>query len=344
MTKFRDEHDLDFMLPKNDSFFSIIIPFYQPPGIHGDKRFEYLKQCIDSIHQNADMPFEIIVHDDSAEYSNIEKIKDKISIVIRNYGLNIGLAESANRAISLASSNNILFLNDDCKMIRRCLKSYKTVLERPYVGMIGAFGEPPEYPHNSDYILKYKDVPFFPTYGVGGCCIMVFRKDFWKEVGGFERFDSGRSDTVIPFKAWKHGYFRVRLFGPSPFRNMSQEIKNVDTTLGPYPELHMPKLFHITLNDYRKMCEQRALEFKRHGKLEEFDLMGLANLNYWHNTSQKIVPDKDPCHINWEVSTFNHIRFRGELLADAYQVHENDGISQFYDAYKKKLELSSLYT
>jgi len=330
-----DERDIDFFNPKLDNFFSIVIPSYVPgPPGHAERRLGYLKRCIDSIHRFADMPFEIIVHNDSGKPLASE-IKDKVSIV--------GLAESANRAISLASSNNILFLNDDIVMRTRCLKRFKLMLERPYVGMIGPYGEPPEYPKSGEYVLRYKGTgplgpectDFFVTFGVGGCAVMVFRKDFWRKTGGFARVDSGRSDTVVAFKAWLNGYFRARVFGMMPFQNMSLvEQNNSDTTLGPYQELHLPTLFKVPPNEYEKMNHKRATGWKRFGKIEEYKEEGLANLQYWHNFTQTIVPDRNPCNINWEnARKYNQIQWKGELLADAYQIQPQD--EEYYNLMKK---------
>lgn len=288
-----------------DEFFSVVVPYYKRPM--------YLKQLVDSIHQYADFPFEIIVHNDAGMDRSTDIVRDKVSTVINNMGFNFGLAESANRAIKLASSENILFMNHDCVMTGPCLKAFKTILERPYVGVINGFGEPPEYPER---YLEHKGVKFFLKGGVGGCCIMIFRKSVWKEIGGFEKVDSGRSDTVIPFKCYRHGYFRAKLYGEFPFRNLSHEKHNIDTTLDGGRELHFPKLFNVTGGEYFKACQDRLQSWQKYGREEEFRPEGIANLKYWHGFSMKLVPDSNPEHINWggsEAKKYGHREWKKEV-------------------------------
>lgn len=292
-----------------DEFFSVVVPYYRRP--------HYLKQLVESIHYYADMPFEIIVHDDHGWDHTTDVVKDKVSTVIHNYGFNFGLSESSNRAIKLASANNILFLNHDCVMTGACLKALKTVLERPYVGVINGFGEPAEYPEK---YLEHKGIKFFLKGGVGGCCIMVFRKDVWNHIGGFEPVDSGRSDTVIPFKCYRHGHFRARLVGDFPFRNLSHEKGNIDTTLDGSRELHFPKLFHITGEEYFKACEERLHSWLKYGREEEFRPEGVANLKYWHNFSMKMVPDNNPLNINWEeAKRYGQNKWKPKILEDVVE-------------------------
>jgi len=291
---------------KMDEFFSVVVPYYKRPY--------YLEKLVNSIHKYADMPFEIIIHDDHGIDHSTDIVKDKVSTVIHNYGFNLGLSEASNRAIKIASANNILYMNHDCIMTGPCLKAFKTILERPYVGVINGFGEPPEYPERC---LEYKRVKFFLKGGVGGCCIMVFRKDVWSEIGGFEPVDSGRADTVIPFKAYRHGYFRARLVGEFPFRNLSFEKNNIDTTLNGSRELHFPKLFNISGDDYFRACEERLHSWIKYGREEEFKPEGIANLKYWHSFSTRMVPDSDPLKINWEeAKKYGQDKWKGLIMED----------------------------
>lgn len=291
-------------------FFSICIPYYRRP--------HYLKRLVDSIHEYADMPFEIIVHDDHGIDHSTDIVKDKVSTVIHNYGFNFGLSEASNRAIKLASSNNILFMNHDCIMTGPCLKAFKTILERPYVGMINGYGEPPEYPKR---YLEHKNVRFFLKGGVGGCCIQIFRKDVWNYIGGFEPVDSGRADTCIPFKCYRHGYFRARLVGEFPFRNLSHEKNNIDTTLDGSRELHFPKLFHISGEDYFRACQERLETWQKYGRDEEFKPEGIANLKFWHGFTSRMIPDNDPLHIDWELAEgYGQVKWKKMIMKDVVEV------------------------
>src|SRR3990167_11037848 len=118
-------------LMQNDEFWSIVIPsLYRP---------EYLEKCINSIEEFADMPYELIVHDDGSKDNTPNKIwemRDRISTIIYNTGINFGLARSTNRLIQLAHSKYILFMNTDAVFKKPCLKMLRDVIERPYIAMV----------------------------------------------------------------------------------------------------------------------------------------------------------------------------------------------------------------
>ena len=119
-------------------FISIIILSYRRP--------EYLRNLLKSIHQYADLPFEIIVHDDSSpeEVKKLifEELKPYISTLILSPGeVNIGFAAGANRATALANSKHVILLNDDVILTAPCFKRIAKVLSSaPYIGCLGITG------------------------------------------------------------------------------------------------------------------------------------------------------------------------------------------------------------
>jgi glycosyltransferase involved in cell wall biosynthesis len=191
----------------DENFISIcILTFCRP---------YYLKRLLDSLDKHADMPYEVIVHDDGSREDfrkELYELHDRISVTITHAGLNMGIPVSANRAISLAQSKYVLFLNDDIIFNRPCLQEICNTLEAPFIGfyspMNGMSAQDRDTylkrPHCSNLDTKYIIAP-----KLGGGSSIAFRKEVWQEVGGFsEECISSQSDNVFIFKMLKAGYFK----------------------------------------------------------------------------------------------------------------------------------------
>ena len=248
------------------------------------------------------MPFEIIVHDDHGEALESLDVKDKVSTIILNLGLNFGLPTASNRAIRLSTSKYILFINQDCEMTMPCLRDYANVLDKPYVGIISPWGDgdiitSPEY-------INASGTKFTLTYGIGAGCVMAFRRDFWENVGGFEEDTiSGCSDTPLLYKMWREGYFRALLLGPKRIRNVDyEEYKSSHSTIGRTgTDCCYPKIFPHTDQALRIQSKKREQFCQRHVDRERYEPASISNVDYWHEYSQKILPQPGMLSsMNWE--------------------------------------------
>ncbi len=205
------------VLPR-DSYISIVMPTYCRPF--------YLKKLLDSLEEFADMPYEVIVHDDGSPkplQDEVFAMRDRISILSFNTGLNQGLPAAANHCISQASSKYVLFLNDDCFFVKPCLQELCNVLDKEYVGLLSPANEPGPFSDSERMITKgskyalggYKEGAVYAVsnYLGGGSCI-AFRKSVWQEVGGWdERSTSGQADNVFVYKVLRAGYWKALLEG-----------------------------------------------------------------------------------------------------------------------------------
>lgn len=266
---------MDNSINYNKDFISVILPWFN--------RSIYINRVIDSIHEHADFPMEIIIHDDGSNAETVFdlcKKRDKISVLILNSGGQLGLGESINRAVSLASSKYILFMNSDCAIIKPCFKDIIAVLERPYIGVVSTGGNKsilPEY-------IKLKQVSFGLIKSIGDGSNFAFRKEVWDEIGGFESdITCGCADTPFIYKMWKYGYFRSVLFNEQCIKNMSkEEQQGKDTTLLSKlenKELSYSKLFGPI--DYETVCKQRKLKcHERFIDIKNKDA-SIGNLDYW---------------------------------------------------------------
>ena len=268
---------------ENTDFISIVIPYF--------KKEHYLKDLVESIKKYADFPYELIIHDDSG--NELKSLNVESSTTILNMGLNLGLHQSYNRAIEIASSEYILALTMDMLLIKPILQDTVNVLRKPYVGILTYYNEPTP-PELIDGKFGFRN----ETIGWG--CAMSFRKSFWKEVGGFNIDTvSGCSDTPILYKCWRFGYFRG-LMTNSGLRNVSREEKDSkDSTIGSaIYDCAYPKIFGISgleslANERKAFC---ASNNDRLQNVESSDY----NMQYWLDYVRSIIPDNKITTIDWE--------------------------------------------
>ena len=234
------------------------------------------------------LKFEIIIHDDGSGAETVFdlcKKRDKISTLILNSGTPLGLGESINRAVSLASSRYVLFLNSDCELIRPCFQEIISVLQKPYIGWAG-FEE--KYNNCPEYIeTDCTKFSILPSCGDGSH--FAFRKEVWENIGKFaSNYTTGCSDCSFFFKSWDHGYFRGHIMTDKPIKNISREEESgVNTTMGQHTELSYPKLFNV---NYDKVCAERKQHCYDVFPLDQKN-GGYADMDYWRSYTKSILPE-----------------------------------------------------
>lgn len=290
---------------------SVIVTSYRRP--------EYLKNCIDSIRKYADIPFELIVHDDGSDVKTLESIyelKDRIDILIENKN-NEGLNKAINRSVNLASSEYILFLCDDCWVRYPCFRDIVNVLSKEYIGWI--------CPGDNRFLNNVRDVYclsppaeikgaragdtlFYLTNNLLGGYTQAFRKSIWKEIGGWEeRASTGRSDNIFLFKLLKAGYWKGILPGET----------RID--LANNKEGYIPSAPLMKEQLYDRKWEEEQL----------YEPAGLANIQYWFDYYFEIFGTKfnsifemqnityDAKRIDWNVaSRHGQSKWRGQIEND----------------------------
>lgn len=276
---------------ERDDYISIVIPSFN--------RYHYLETVVNSIHEFADFPFEIIIHDDASLDGTFERLitdlSDKVSTIIanKNKTWNMGLGESTDRAVALATSKYIIMLNSDCKITRGFFKDVVNVLNKSYVGFI---------PLHEDNILttfyKANETKFCLRAGLGSGCALAFRKDVWQKVDGFSGRDgmwTGGADTHFINAVWKVGYFRGVLDGITPVYNMSLlDSSNLDTTInGRVSDCSLPKIFSTTTTPY----DYKTISRSRYAYIDHYK-HNLETLPYERNNSQF-----------WHIYTSNFVEF-----------------------------------
>ncbi|MUT65865.1 glycosyltransferase family 2 protein [Paenibacillus sp. NEAU-GSW1] len=183
-----------------DSLFegtSIIIPSYNQVG--------YLKSCIDSISENTELPYEIIVVDNASTDGTGAYLRGlggqvRFRVLQENYGF----AGAVNMGMMMAKGTTMLILNNDTLVTDNWLENLMTCLQSSEdIGMVGPVTN---YISGDQQIsVPYQDVadmPEFarlnnisdpkkwhPTDRLPGFCLL-FRRELWEKVGyldeGFE--------------------------------------------------------------------------------------------------------------------------------------------------------------
>lgn len=292
----------------NGEFWSIVVPYY--------KNKQYLPGLCESLYEHADMPYELVIHNDSAiEGPPIVSAGLKVSIEIRNFGSNFGLSRALHNAVRVSSSDYILFLNQDCVMVRPCLKLLKQVLARPYIGLVMLQDVRESAPES----CNLDGGSFTLLTGIGSGAMLAFRRDFWESVGGTDlEADSGRSDTTIIYRMWQAGYWRAVLLGPRYFRNLSAEQNNKDTSIGPYgTDCGFPRLWKLSEEEYKAQSKERMNACCHHIDVEEHKPEGVSNMAYWDAYSQTLMREQGkPSTINWAAAKYGQAKWRKEIEHD----------------------------
>ena len=273
-------------------FISVLIPCIN--------RWNYLEECVLSIEKFADMPYEIVLHDDRSNDGTREKIlselKDKVSCIILNQGLNLGLSESINRASRCAGSKFQIMMNADCRLERPCFKDIVNILKAgQYIGAV--------FPANPVYgqpnYLENNGTRFYLSRGIGAGWCQAWRKDNFEAIGGWDSYftTTGNSDVSFMCRMLKNGYFLVNpCYDPSGglwITNMSNDrMQTKDSVIGEVPE-HIesafPKIFRV--DDYKRLSQTRQGTVSERQGEQYRQPAGDINIDYWNKFGQSLIKD-----------------------------------------------------
>ena len=264
----------------NDKFMSIVILSFTRP--------HRLKALLESIHEHADMPFEIVVTDDASQMageslpSEVFACRDLTTTMVFNNGVNMGYAASANKGTALANSDYILLMNDDTLMSGPSMQMIKAVLDTPYIGSFG-----PWQGEGSDDRDKVKvsigGHPLNLSSLPSGSSIFAFKKSTWFELGGFPQVYHNGGDIAFLHKMCMNGYFAAR----NDVDHENVVFRNVDVEQG-YQEATFtrsrfdssyPQIFKVTNMEAGNIAREKRLYDFSHAEYEkEF---GLHNIDSW---------------------------------------------------------------
>ena len=308
----------------NDKFISImVLSFFRP---------EMTLELLKSIHANADMPFEIILHDDHSDawvQSKIYKeMRGLCSTVILGQGdINMGYSASANRGTALCNSDYVLLLNNDCLITKPCFKMIKSVLDVPYIatmspkevrGMVGGSVDPNRaIASNGEYAFSLAQIS-------RGSDAFAYKKSTWYEHGGFPQVYNNGGDISFIFSLTRRGYFHAGWIvdpdekSDQPIRNIDWENDYSNATAGirPFDESY-PRIFPYCHQGAAYQAESHRRRERRYPLSQEQYLSpaGHHNIDYWSKWADNSHDGQG--NIVWEnVKEWSHDKWQKEVEAD----------------------------
>ncbi len=306
---------LDFDAPLgNKDFISIVILSYTRP--------KHLRNLMESIHQYADMPFEIVVHDDASPpdlQDQVYILKPYMSSVTFGTGINMGFSAAANRATALANSEYVLLLNDDMLLLGPCFQQTKKALDIPFVGCYGP-GDPDNLvegaPSEGHVVINYNDI----NLRLGSCGGMAggfaFRKSLWTEMGGFPQVYGNGGDISFYFKLLQNGYFNAGPVGvPQAFQNVDRDegSKNANAGRTSGHDQSYPHIFGIPDDAYRQVSHQRRERRHEWSHNQYLKRGGIHNISFWNDYFEHAKSD-DKYSYEWsKIEEFGQAKWKDEI-------------------------------
>ena len=178
-------------------YISVVVAGYRRPDL--------LMKLLDSFEKRADIPYEVVVHEDGAGFlppEQREAVMERCSTYIANLGeRNLGLSSSINRAVACSHGAHVVMLNDDCALSGPVLKDLCALLSNPFIGAVLPLSAGPAPAHGlrtGGYLSR--------TFGSGS--VIAFRRDAWDMVGGFpEELSTNTADWSFCTSLLMHGFF-----------------------------------------------------------------------------------------------------------------------------------------
>ncbi|UOF88811.1 bifunctional glycosyltransferase family 2 protein/class I SAM-dependent methyltransferase [Fodinisporobacter ferrooxydans] len=183
---------------KKASLTSIIIPTCN--------KWEYTKQCLESIRQFTDAPYELIVVDNGSQDVTVQELRRMEDVFLIENNANLGFPRACNQGMAQAKGDQLLILNNDIVVSRQWLSNMLHCLNGdPRNGAVGPVtnyisgvqARPVGYSSLAEYFEFVKDynhsdpAKWFCTLRLVGFCLLI-RRDVYEKVGGFdERFGKG---------------------------------------------------------------------------------------------------------------------------------------------------------
>lgn len=303
-------------------FFSVLLPELGRP--------KYLRKCLEYLHEYADMPIEVIVHEDGGgpqKQQEIASWRDMISTLILNHGYNTGLARSFNRCRAMASSPYLFGFNTDTYMTSPFLKNVKAALALPYVGIVNII---PFINEGPGVHITPEGVKMVLLTKMGHCQAFGIRAEVWDELGGWNEYvQTTSSDVGFVGNLFGAGYFAVQVEGTT-YNEMwlndgkiniqganSEYISAADFTRD---DMNVPHIFKMQPGVHSRQCRQRweAIYLGVNRYLREN-----SHFASWHNANfivqecGKLFRNNTVENIDWEFAkTYGHDKWKDRIIED----------------------------
>lgn len=254
---------------RSENRFSILIPSWN--------NLAYLQLCIRSIRENSSFKHQIIVHVNEGKDGTREWIREQEDVDFSISEKNIGVCYALNTSASLATTDYILYLNDDMYVcpgwdkalfdeIQRIGHKHffisgtaiearaqsKCSIEKDYGTSVADFRE-------KELLNEYAQLPIHDWQGATWPPNIV-HKEIWDLVGGYSiEFSPGMySDPDFSMKLWKIGVRHFKGISESRVYHFgSLSVKRVKKNNG----------YYMFINKWRTTCGTMGRYYLRRGEL-----------------------------------------------------------------------------
>jgi glycosyltransferase involved in cell wall biosynthesis len=247
---------------EGDFTFSILVPTWN--------NLAYLKLCIESIRKNSFYKHQLIVHINEGIDGSVDWIKTQADIDYTYSSTNIGICYALNAGRSIATTNYILYINDDMYVCPNWDKELMDEIQKighPYFFLSSTAIEPVASSNcaieknfgtdlssfKENELLEQFDKLEMQDWTGSTWPPNIVHKDIWDLVGGYSiEFSPGMySDPDFSMKLWLAG---IKIFkGVSKSRVYhfgSKSVKRVKKNKGYYTFISKWKISSSTVMKY----------------------------------------------------------------------------------------------
>lgn len=311
-------------------FFSVLLPELGRP--------DYVIEGVKHLIKHADMPFEVIIHDDGSGMEKQRKIFEEIgsicSTLVFNMGKNVGLGMAMNRCRSMARSKYLIKFDTDCWITSGVLRNMKEALDLPYCGIVnivpdiaGKRGD-----HNLYVASNGRKVTIVRGGGMTSAVFGV-RTDVYDAAGGWdENVQSTASDGGFLGNIFGNGMFALAVEGThlnqswlsdDGLINNSKDNPNyVSSARSADGDNNGPRIYGISDSQNRELSNKRREACWHETNDERIRCMGTGETdNSWYGngflTEEGVRLFPDGKFIDWEYAKeHGHDRWRDEITRD----------------------------
>jgi len=286
---------------------SIIIPTYN--------QAEYVRQCIDSIADHTDLPYEIIVIDNASTDGTADYLESvRGTVRYRILEQNLGFAGAVNRGLMMAKGSTVVLLNNDTLVtvnwldnMLRCLTSDDRIgMVGPVTNYIGGTQQI-EVPYQSTQEMHAfasahnvsNPAKWMTTDRLVGFCLL-FRRELWERTGYLdEGFHIGNfEDDDYNVRVRLQGYRLViaqdafiHHYGSVSMRSLGERLQEVhegnesyysDKWGNPHALIHRVKAALRLSDPGAPQGEEPLTAFSESGFYPQFVVVrGIGETAYW---------------------------------------------------------------
>ena len=190
--------------------FSFIIPVYNRP--------EETKELLESLSNQTDLGFEVVIIEDGSINTSEEVVKtfsSKLTILYL-FKQNSGPGDSRNYGMKRASGDYFIILDSDCILPNTYFENVKKALQQNYVDCFGGPDKALDSFSDVQKAINYAMTSFFTTGGIRGgseklekfqprSFNMGLSKKAFEDSNGFGNIHPGE-DPDLSIRLWKKGY------------------------------------------------------------------------------------------------------------------------------------------